>query len=324
MGRVGSLPPRYRARHDRTAGPPLRRSGRPARVPPRGQPERGPTPRRAHRTAHPWRGGGHGDACAGRHRRLPAPAAMGRPARPRRRPWDLARHRGRRSAPSRDGSPRHRGVRLPRGMELQRAKPSMPADRHARRCPRWLAAYPEQPEDRWLRWELLLLADDPATAAEVAARIRTERRTTGSSGPMRSIALPGARARYDATSGGRGGRPPETRPPACRRAASRWARIWPPRRPAARRADASRPTWPGQRLARMLVRAMTRSLPPRIADLGRARPGSGTRRSACRCGWCRRARRRSGPRRRARSRSSPACAHPTAYRRRSPAPCRRP
>jgi hypothetical protein len=36
---------------------------------------------------------------------------------------------------------------------------------------RWLAAHPEVPEDRWLRWELLLLADDPAWAAEVAARI---------------------------------------------------------------------------------------------------------------------------------------------------------
>jgi hypothetical protein len=35
----------------------------------------------------------------------------------------------------------------------------------------WLAAYPEQPGDRWLRWELLLLADEPDEAAEVAARI---------------------------------------------------------------------------------------------------------------------------------------------------------
>ena len=36
---------------------------------------------------------------------------------------------------------------------------------------RWLAAFPEQPDDRWLRWELLLLADQPGEAAEVAARI---------------------------------------------------------------------------------------------------------------------------------------------------------
>lgn len=36
---------------------------------------------------------------------------------------------------------------------------------------RWLAAFPEQPDDRWLRWELLLLADQPEEAAAVAARI---------------------------------------------------------------------------------------------------------------------------------------------------------
>ena len=36
---------------------------------------------------------------------------------------------------------------------------------------RWLAAHPERPEDRWLRWELLLLLDRPAEAAAVAARI---------------------------------------------------------------------------------------------------------------------------------------------------------
>jgi hypothetical protein len=56
--------------------------------------------------------------------------------------------------------------------ELQRAKPfdaSMIASADMARS--WLAAYPEQPEDRWLRWELLLLADDPQEAAEVAARI---------------------------------------------------------------------------------------------------------------------------------------------------------
>lgn len=35
----------------------------------------------------------------------------------------------------------------------------------------WLATHPEQPDDRWLRWELLLLADEPDEAAAVAARI---------------------------------------------------------------------------------------------------------------------------------------------------------
>ena len=59
--------------------------------------------------------------------------------------------------------------------ELERAKPfdaaGIATPDAARR---WLAAYPEQFEDRWLRWELLLLADDPATAAEVAARIPDE------------------------------------------------------------------------------------------------------------------------------------------------------
>ncbi len=36
---------------------------------------------------------------------------------------------------------------------------------------RWLAMTPERPEDRWFRWELLLLVDQPAEAAAVADRI---------------------------------------------------------------------------------------------------------------------------------------------------------
>lgn len=56
--------------------------------------------------------------------------------------------------------------------ELQRAQASdagiigTPGDAR-----RWLATHPERPDDRWLRWELLLLADEPEEAAEVADRI---------------------------------------------------------------------------------------------------------------------------------------------------------
>ncbi len=55
---------------------------------------------------------------------------------------------------------------LDRGKAFQADMIASPEDAR-----RWLAAFPEQPEDRWLRWELLLLADQPGEAAEVAARI---------------------------------------------------------------------------------------------------------------------------------------------------------
>jgi hypothetical protein len=55
---------------------------------------------------------------------------------------------------------------LERGKAFQASMITSPEDAR-----RWLAAFPEMPEDRWLRWELLLLADEPAEAAEVAARI---------------------------------------------------------------------------------------------------------------------------------------------------------
>ena len=36
---------------------------------------------------------------------------------------------------------------------------------------RWLATHPERPDDRWLRWEILLLVDQPAEARAVAERM---------------------------------------------------------------------------------------------------------------------------------------------------------